>query len=182
MVVVGSSEGGLKALEVLLAGLPADFPLPVILVQHRRKDSDDRLATLLQLHSALPVSEAQDKGAVEPARVYLAPANYHLVIDGGLLCLSTEAPVGFARPSIDVLFESAADAYGEGLIGVILTGSSQDGARGVAKIKACGGFAVVQDPKTAESVAMPEAAIAAAQVDRILPLWEIAPSLTALCE
>ena len=181
LVVVGTSLGGLHALELLLGGLPAHFPLPVVIGQHRREDADDALCAALQRHSALPVGEAEDKEAIVSGRVYVAPAGYHLLVEEGRFALSTEAPVSYARPSIDVLFESAAVVYKAGLIGVILTGASKDGSRGAAKIKACGGFIVVQDPRTAESHAMPKAAIAATDADRILPLTEIAPCVAALC-
>ena len=173
LVVIGASLGGLQALETLLAGLPQAFPLPVVVVQHRHKDSSD-LVALLQRYSLLPVSEVEDKEEIRPGRVYLAPADYHLLIEASHFALSLEAPVEYARPSIDVLFESAAEAYAERVIGIILTGASQDGAQGLAKIKASGGLTVVQSPATAEGQTMPAAAIAATQVDQILPLSEIA--------
>ena len=188
LIVVGTSWGGLRALEVLLAGLPKQFSVPIAIVQHRHKDSDNTLALFLRRHSVLPVEEAEDKTAILPGYVYLAPADYHLLVEEEdsvaypYFALSTEAPVLFARPSIDVLFESAADTYAERVIGVILTGASQDGARGLAKIKARGGLAVVQAPATAESRIMPEAAIAAVSVDRLLPLPDIASCLVNLCQ
>ncbi len=181
LVVVGTSLGGLYALEVLLSGLSKSFPLSMAVVQHRHKDSDNKLGAFLQRHSALPLKEAEDKAVILPGRVYLAPADYHLLVEPGRLALSTEAPVLYARPSIDVLFESAADAYGERLIGVILSGASHDGAQGLAKIKACGGLAVVQEPATAQSRTMPEAAIATVAVDSILMLEDIAPLLVKVC-
>jgi two-component system chemotaxis response regulator CheB len=181
LIVIGASLGGLEALTTLLSGLPEDFPLPVVIVQHRAAESDDPLRELLQQRCAVPVSEGEDKETTLPGRVYLAPADYHLLVENGNFALSTEAPVLYARPSIDVLFESAADAYGEKVIGVILTGASAGGARGVSTIKKRGGMIVVQDPATAESPVMPDAAIAAADVDRILPIAEIAPFLVGLC-
>ena len=177
LTVIGASLGGLQALETLLAGLPQAFPLPAVVAQHRHKDSRD-LVALLQRYSLLPVSEVEDKEEIRPGRVYLAPADYHLLIEASHFALSLEAPVEYARPSIDVLFESAAEAYAERVIGVILTGASQDGARGLAKIKVSGGLTVVQSPATAEGQVMPAAAIAATQVDQILPLSEIALFLT----
>src|SRR5205814_1741443 len=129
---------------------------------------------------ALRVFEARDKQVIEHGRVYLAPPEYHLLIDEGAIALSTEAPVCHARPSIDVLFESAADAFRERAIGVVLTGASRDGARGAARVQQRGGFIVVQDPTTAESSVLPNAAIAATQADCILPLPEIAPFLVSL--
>lgn len=182
LVVVGTSLGGLHALEVLLAGLPKDFPVSVAVVQHRHKDSENTLSFFLQQHSSLPLKEPEDKEAIVPGQVYLAPADYHLLVEPGSFALSTEAPVEYARPSIDVLFESAAEVYAEKVIGVILTGANQDGAQGLAKIKAHGGLAVVQEPATAFSPTMPQAAIAAVRVDWILPLLEIAPFVVNLCQ
>jgi len=177
IVVIGASLGGLRALDALLAGLPADFPLPVVVAQHRSSDSDDLLGVLLQRGSPLPVCEAEDKQVLAPGCVYLSPANYHLLVEKGHLALSTEAPVMYARPSIDILFESAAAAYAQGVIGVLLTGASADGAQGLAEIKMRGGMVLVQEPATAQSPVMPEAALAASEVDRVLPLSDIAPFL-----
>lgn len=181
VVVVGASLGGLRALQVLLGGLPKDFPAPVVVVQHRHVSSEAAFSTLLQTYSALPVSEATDKIALAPGQVYIAPTDYHLLVDSDGLGLSTEGPVNHSRPSIDVLFESASYAFGASVIGVVLTGSTSDGARGAALIKARGGVVLVQDPATAESGAMPAAAIAATNVDKIVPLSEIAPALIELC-
>ena len=181
IVVIGASFGGLAALQILLPGLSPEFPVPVVVVQHRRKDADDGLCEYLRKRSHLPLGEPNDKEKLEPGRVYLAPRDYHLLIEESIFALSTESPVGFARPSIDVLFESAADVYRERVIGVILTGANRDGAKGLAKIKAFGGVAVVQDPETSESRVMPEAALAATLVDRVLPLPEIADFLNELC-
>lgn len=180
LVVVGTSLGGLHALEVLLSGLHKSFPLSMAVVQHRHKNANT-LVAFLQRHSALPLKEAEDKEVIVPGRVYFAPADYHLLVEPGKFTLSTEAPVLYARPSIDLLFESAADAYAERVIGVILTGASRDGAQGLAKIKACGGLTVAQSPATAESRTMPKAAIATVAVDWVLPLAEIAPLLLKVC-
>ncbi|MCK6587987.1 MAG: chemotaxis protein CheB [Polyangiaceae bacterium] len=180
IVVVGTSLGGLAALEILLSGLPREFPLPIAIVQHRGVESDDTLILLLQVHSALPVLEPDDKDPIEGGRVYIAPAGYHLLVDRGSFALSTDGKVCYARPSIDVLFDSAAESYKSGVIGVVLTGASRDGSEGLARIKERGGFAVVQDPKGAEAPTMPEAAIARVKVDRILPLPEIAPLLNLM--
>ena len=174
MIVVGASLGGFHALEHLLGGLPQDFPLPVAIVQHRSSDSDDLLAILLKRKSNLPVTEAEDKQRIVPGQIYIAPANYHLLVEERHFALSTQSPVEFARPSIDVLFESAADAFRERVVAVLLTGSNKDGAQGMARIKECGGLTLVQDPASAESVRMPEAAIEASEIDRVLPLSEIA--------
>lgn len=181
LIVLGASKGGLKALQTLLAALPAGFPPAVVIVVHRQPSPEDRLTHLLQKTSAVPVHEAEDKMRILPGHIYLAPADYHLLVDGGHLALSTDAPVHYARPSIDVLFGSAADAYGGGVIGVILTGASKDGAEGLARVKGRGGLTIVQDPETAEARVMPEAAIRTGAVDKILPVEEIGPFLVADC-
>jgi two-component system chemotaxis response regulator CheB len=181
MVVIGVSLGGLVALETLVSGLLAGFPKPVVIVQHRTVDAGSLLATLLRHHCVLPIIEPQDKEAIRPGVVYLAPPDYHLLIEGSTFALTTEAPVSYARPSIDVLFASAADAEGAKTIGVILTGANHDGAWGAAQIKARGGIVIVQQPETAECAVMPRAVLAATAVDFILPLAEIAPMLTLLC-
>jgi two-component system, chemotaxis family, protein-glutamate methylesterase/glutaminase len=181
IVVIGASLGGLKALLVLLARFPGDFPLPIAIVQHRRKDPDDGLVAMLAGSSTLACCEAEDKQSLNPGVAYLAPANYHLLVEKERCALSTDAPVLCARPSIDVLFESAAEAFGPGAIGVVLTGSNADGARGAARIKQRGGLIVVQDPATAESPAMPRAAIATVSVDRVLPLQGIVGFLSETC-
>jgi len=180
IVVIGASLGGLRALGTLLSGLPEDFPLPVAIVQHRSSDLDNTLTPILQRHSALTVIEAEDKELIRAGQVYLSPANYHLMVEEGNFALSTDAAIAYARPSIDVLFESAADTYEEGVIGVLLTGANADGAQGLARIKERGGLSVVQEPSTAESSIMPKAAIAASVIDRVLPLSEIAPFLVNL--
>ena len=180
IVVIGTSFGGLSALQTLLPALARDFPLPVVVVQHRGKDSDN-LCEFLQRHSALPLSEPNDKEAIAPGRVYLAPRDYHLLVERDGFALSTEAPVAYARPSVNVLFESAADVYQKHVVGVVLTGANADGARGLAKIKAYGGLCVVEDPASAESRGMPQAAVAAVQPDAILPVGEIAPYLNQQC-
>jgi two-component system chemotaxis response regulator CheB len=181
IIVVGTSYGGLAALQTMLPALAPDFRMPVVIVQHRGKDSDN-LCEFLQRHSALPLSEPNDKEAIAPGRVYLAPRDYHLLIERDGFALSTEAPVAYARPSVNVLFESAADVYQEHVVGVVLTGTNTDGARGLAKIKSYGGLCVVEDPASAESRGMPAAAIAATPVDAILPLARIAPFLNQLSQ
>ncbi|MEZ4301643.1 MAG: chemotaxis protein CheB [Polyangiaceae bacterium] len=173
LVVIGTSLGGLTALRTLLPALPADLRLAVVIVQHRLAGSGDKLVQLLEVDCALPLSDAEDKQAIELGHVYVAPSDYHLLIDRGSFSLSTEPRVRHARPSIDVLFESAAHAYGPAAIGVILTGASNDGAQGLARIKACGGIAVVQSPETAECATLPLAAIEATSVDGVLTLDEI---------
>lgn len=179
LIVVGTSLGGLDALQVLLAGLPQHLAVPVAIVQHRGKEDDDLLQTALQRLSPLPVREVEDKDRIESGHIYLAPADYHLLVEAGHFALSVDAPVLYARPSIDVLFESAADAYGADVLAIVLTGASADGACGVARIKARGGVVLVQDPATAQSGIMPQAAMAAAPVDRVLPLQEMAAYVLA---
>ncbi|MEA2206340.1 MAG: two-component system, chemotaxis family, protein-glutamate methylesterase/glutaminase [Blastocatellia bacterium] len=180
IVVVGTSTGGLKALQVLLSGLPADFPLPVVIVQHRAKGSDIGLRDYLQQSSHMPVIEPDDKEALLPGRVYLAPRDYHLLIENGALALSTAPPLAHARPSIDMLFETAADNYAERVIGVILTGANYDGAQGLSRIKARGGLTLVQDPLSAACPQMPAAALEATRADAVLPLDQMAARLQEL--
>lgn len=181
IIVIGASLGGLNALKVILAGLPKNLPLAVAIAQHRHKSSDGELVDFLQRQSLLPVVEAEDKQAIVPGQITIAPADYHLLLEKDHFALSTEAPVSYARPSIDVLFESAADAYGEQVIGVILTGASQDGSQGLAKIQSCGGLTIVQEPESAECRVMPDAAISAVVRAKILSLPEIAPFLDNIC-
>lgn len=181
LIVVGTSMGGLRALQILLTKFPADFPVPIAVVQHRARTSDDSLSSFLQRWTRLVIRDAEDGERMEGGHVYLAPADYHLLVERGRLTLSVEDPVQYSRPSIDVLFESAADAYKSRLIGVVLTGANADGAAGAKKIKSQGGIVVVQDPETAEARAMPEAAIATANVDRVMPISKIATFLITRC-
>ena len=181
LIVVGASLGGTRALATLLGDLPADFPAALAIVQHRSHDASGGLDRFLQQYSRLPIGEVIDKAPIQPARIYVAPADYHVLVEPCRFALSTEAPVLHARPSIDLLFETAAEAYAERAIGVILTGASADGARGLARIKQRGGRALVQAPDTAECDIMPAAAIEATAVDWILPLAQIAPQLVRLC-
>ena len=159
LVVIGTSWGGLHALRRVLGGLPAKFDVPVVVVQHRHRDSDHLLVSLLQDHTALKVNEVEDKTELVAGGVYVAPAEYHVLVEDGHLALSTEEPVRYSRPSIDVTFESVADAYGSRTIGVVMTGANDDGARGLRRIADRGGAAIVQDPSTAESAIMPAAAL-----------------------
>ena len=180
LIVIGASWGGLHAIGEVLAALPADVDVPVAITQHRREPGGG-LASLLATRTRFPVEDAEDKQPIERGRIYLAPPNYHLLIQPGWLSLSTDERVHYARPSIDVLFESAADAYGERLIGVILTGANEDGAAGLARVKELGGVAVIQDPASAERHEMPGAALAAiSAADAVLPLEEIGPFLYGL--
>ena len=184
LVAIGTSLGGLNALTALLRDLPASFRVPIVVVQHRTVSPDGGgLTQLLQDHARLKVVEAEDKMTLQGGLVYLAPADYHLLIEQpGMLALSTDAPVRSARPSIDVLFETAAEAYGPALLGVLLTGASADGAEGLALVKARGGRAIVEDPSTAECRTMPAAGLAATAVDYVLPLAKIGDHLVTLAE
>lgn len=181
IVVVGASRGGVEALRAILPALAGTSPLPLVVAQHRGKDEPELLAQHLSRATSLPVADALDKEPLVRGRVYLAPADYHLLVERGHLALSTEAPVRNARPSIDVLFESAAEAYGPGVLAVVLTGANDDGAAGLRRVKERGGFALVQDPAGAASRAMPDAAIAAAPADRVVPVAEIGAVLLELC-
>jgi two-component system chemotaxis response regulator CheB len=174
IVVIGTSWGGLDAVSRLLDLLPDDIHQPIVVVQHRSVDSEDgQLAHILSSHTRRVVGDPDDKTELERDHVYLGPPDYHTLVEQGHIALSTDEAVSFARPSIDVLFESAADAYGERAIGIVLTGANADGARGLARIKERGGVAIVQDPATSARRTMPDAAIAATHADAVLPLEEI---------
>jgi two-component system chemotaxis response regulator CheB len=179
LVVMGTSTGGLHALTRLLSGMPANYRLPIVIVQHRSKDSDERLSNLLQVASALPLCEAEDKEPLRGPGVYIGPPDYHLLVEPESLALSTEEPVAYSRPSIDVLFESASYAFGSSVIGVLLTGANQDGTRGLSRIKERGGYVIVQDPNSAESDFMPKHAVKHVAADRVLALEHIAAELVA---
>jgi two-component system chemotaxis response regulator CheB len=179
MILIGASLGGLKAVTTVLRQLPRDFPVAVAVVIHRHKDSD-LLLDLLQRDSPLPVCEPMDKEPIMRGRVYLAPSDYHLLLDLSCFALSVDDPVRFARPSIDVLFESAADALGPSAVAVILTGANRDGAEGAARIKSAGGRVVVQDPLTAEAPQMPNAVLATLHPDYILAPERMGPLLVEL--
>ncbi|HEY9719008.1 MAG TPA: chemotaxis protein CheB [Trichormus sp.] len=182
LIMIGCSLGGLKALQTLLAGIPHACNTPIIIVQHRDRDinTGGLLSEILQKFSGMVIEEAEDKTPIVPSHVYLAPADYHLLVEHDRLELSTELPVAYARPSIDVAFESAARCYGESLIGVILTGAGSDGAIGLSHIERRGGVAIVQDPNSAEQPSMPRAAIAATKAAKVLPLDSIATYLCSL--
>lgn len=180
-VVIGVSSGGLEALARVLPALVKGFRLALIIVQHLHPHSDNYLARHLDEKSVLSVQEAEEREAIQPGQVYIAPPNYHLLIEADkTFALDTSAKVCYARPSVDVLFETAADAYGPRLIGIILTGANSDGSQGLKTIKARGGLTIVQDPATAEADAMPKAALAATNVDFVLTLAEIADFLNQI--
>jgi two-component system chemotaxis response regulator CheB len=170
LVVVGTSWGGLAALRTLVAGLPESFLMAVTLVQHRHKDSDHLLRVLLQERSAMEVCEVEDKMPLEHGRIYVAPPDYHTLVELGHFSLSTEAPVRYSRPSIDVTFSSAADSYAHRTVGIVLTGANADGSDGLRQISDRGGMAIVQDPSTAESSTMPAAAMKAVPRAKVMPL------------
>lgn len=180
IVVVGTSWGGLSALRELILGLPGTLRLPIVVVQHRHRQSDHLLTSLLQDDTALCVCEVEDKAPIVAGNVYVAPADYHLLIDDAHFTLSMDEPVRYSRPSIDVTFQSAADSYGARTVGVVLTGANADGAEGLRRIHDRGGMALVQVPATAESPAMPAAAIAAVPTARVLTIAEIAAAIGSL--
>ena len=180
LVVVGTSWGGLAALRTLVAGLPESFQMAVTLVQHRHKDSDHLLRTLLQERSALTVCDVEDKMPLEHGHIYVAPPDYHTLVEPGHFSLSTDAPVRYSRPSIDVTFSSAADSYAHRTVGIVLTGANADGSDGLRRISDRGGLALVQDPATAESPTMPAAARAAVPRARVMTLEAMANFLAAL--
>ena len=179
----GRHSGGLEAVSTVLAALPEGFPLPILIAQHRATvpPSDGELQAIWQRHTSLVVCDAEDKAPIVPGHVYVAPPDYHLMIEApGLLALSTEGPVLWARPSIDVLFETAAEAYGDSVIGVMLTGASADGSQGLRAIRARGGCALVQEPTSAACDVMPRAALAATSVNHVLGLHDLGRVLGAL--
>ena len=178
LVAVGSSWGGLAAGGRLLESLPPDFGVAVVIVQHRT-EAPSALAELLGSHTPLPVVEPDDKDPVRPGHVYVAPPGYHLLVDRSRFSLDTEAPVRYSRPSIDVLFQSASEAYGPRAAAVVLTGSNDDGAAGLALVAAAGGLALVQDPATAERAAMPAAALGAVPDAVVGDIPELARVLAA---
>lgn len=181
LIAVGASWGGMRAIVSILDALPADFEIPIVVAQHRPAAAgSELLEEVLSRRTRLAVVAAHDKEPLEPGRVYVAPADYHVIVERSHLGLSTDAAVEFARPSIDVLFESAADAYGARTVGVLLTGAGRDGAAGLARIAAAGGFTVAQDPATAERGEMPAAAVERGAARRVLPLERIGPFLAEL--
>jgi two-component system, chemotaxis family, protein-glutamate methylesterase/glutaminase len=173
-VAIGASAGGVEVLSLLLSSLPAGCPASFIIVVHIPRERPSLLADVFGTRCALPVREAEDKEPVQPGTVYFAPPDYHLLVDRGpAFALSSDAPVHFSRPSIDVLFDSAADIYGERLLGLILTGANQDGAEGLAAIGRAGGRTVVQEPGSAAVPFLPEAALQAGPVDFVLSLAQL---------
>lgn len=182
LVVIGCSWGGLEALRRILAGLATGLSAAVAVAQHRGPEARDEMPVeILDAVSALPVRVAEDKDPLAAGVVHLAAADYHLLVERDGFALSTDAPVRHSRPSIDVMFESAADALGPRVIAVLLTGANADGAEGIRRLKRAGAVTVAQDPADAERSEMPAAAIATGAVDRVLRLEAIAPFLNACC-
>jgi two-component system, chemotaxis family, protein-glutamate methylesterase/glutaminase len=180
-VVIGASAGGIEALTVLLPVLAPELLPPVFIVLHLPRDKPSLLAEIFAPKCAVPVREAEDKEAVAPGTIYFAPNNYHLLVDDGpQLSLSADDPVHHSRPSVDVLFESAAEIYGSRLLGIILTGANEDGASGLAAIHDAGGVTIVQSPETARAPSMALSALKLRPADRVLPLNEIAQILRSL--
>jgi len=180
-VVIGVSAGGLVALDEILPKLDKAFPMPILVVQHISPSSDNYLPIHFDVRCELKAKEAEDKEPIHPGTIYFAPPNYHLMVEcDRSIALSIDPKVNFSRPAVDVLFETAADAYKDELIGVILTGGNSDGSAGIAKIKQQGGLTIVQSPETAEAEAMPLAAIESTKIDHILPLHEIGNFLSEI--
>jgi two-component system chemotaxis response regulator CheB len=180
-VVIGASAGGVEALSVLLPALPAGFSASVLIVLHQPRERPSLLAEIFQKRCALPVREAEDKEPVVAGTVYFAPPDYHMLVEKeGQIALSADEPVHYSRPSIDVLFESAADAYGDRLLGIILSGGNEDGAAGLQAVHKAGGVTVVQQPDNAKVPVMVVSALQRGRVDFVLPLDEIAALLQRL--
>ncbi|HEY9154166.1 MAG TPA: chemotaxis protein CheB [Opitutaceae bacterium] len=175
--MIGASIGGVRAISTILGTLDHTWTEPIAIVMHRAKDSEDILTVVLQARSVLPVVEVVDKDPIQPGTVYVAPPDYHLLIDQGCLSLSVEAPVNYARPSIDVLFESAAFTLGKKATAIALTGSSADGAAGAAAIAARGGRVIVQELETAESPVLPRAVLGRVPSAHVLTLESMIPFL-----
>lgn len=180
-IVIGVSAGGLAALTAVLPNLSDHLDLPILIVQHLSPGSDDFLATHFNKICSLAVKEAEDKEVIANNTIYFAPANYHLMVEQNkTIALSTAEQVQFSRPAIDILFETAAEAYLEGLVGIILTGANSDGTQGIQRIRQLNGFVIAQSPGTAEVDTMPLSAINQAGVDKILDLQEIAPYINQI--
>lgn len=180
-IVIGTSAGGLHVMTRILKPLPADFPLPIIVVQHRAKDERNLLEEVLQQKCQVRIKQADEKESIDDGVVYFAPPDYHLLIENDrTFSLSFDAAVNFSRPSIDVLFETAADVFKERLLGIILTGANNDGAAGIRKISMRGGITIAQSPETADYADMPKAAINTGYVRHIMSPDEISQYLLAL--
>lgn len=183
LVVIGASWGGLHAVDRVLHDLPDGFDVPVVVAQHRDPDSEDGLlGRLLSRHTPLDVVDGADKTELVPGRVLLAPTDYHLLVEPGCVELSVDAPVQHSRPSIDVLFQSAAEAYGPRVVAALLTGANADGADGIREVSRRGGYTIVQDPESAERREMPDAALAVMAPDAVVALEDVGATIGAVCE
>ncbi|MBF0468381.1 MAG: chemotaxis protein CheB [Desulfamplus sp.] len=173
-IAIGVSAGGFNALHRILPMFRSDFILPIMVVQHRKADQESYLITSLNDKCQLSVKEPLDKTKIEPGNIYIAPGGYHLLVEKDYyFSLSVDPPVCYCRPSIDVLFESAAEAFGSTLVGIILTGANFDGTKGIKRIKSLGGITIAENPETAEINYMPRSAIKTNAVDHILNLDDI---------
>jgi two-component system chemotaxis response regulator CheB len=180
-VVIGASAGALEALSVILPALPAELAVPLMIVVHMPPDRRSVLAELFEAKCRISVREAEDKEPLSNGTAYFAPPDYHLLVEANRsLSLSSDEPVLYSRPSIDVLFESAADVYGAALLGIVLSGANEDGAAGLKAVVETGGTAIVQSPEGAFAAAMPEAAMALCPTARVLSLDAIAAYLQSL--
>lgn len=181
IIVIGTSAGGLQVLFEILSSLRADYPIPIVVVQHRSKVPKDLLEEVMQSRCGLRVKQADEKEAIEPGSIYVAPPDYHLLVDENrTFALTSDEPVEFARPSINVLFETAAETYGRSVLGILLTGANKDGANGLATIRKRGGLTIAQDPAEAAYPVMPESAIAIGAASMVMRAAEINKYLSKL--
>lgn len=181
VIVMGLSSGGMEALKTIFAALPGNFKIPIVIVQHLSPRSDSQWIEILNKRYGITIKEAEEKEMIKSGTIFLAPPNYHLLLEkNGSFSLSIDERVSYARPAIDVLFDTAAEAFGKKVVGVVMTGSNQDGAAGLKKIKKCGGLAVVQNPETAFSSYMPQEAISQAEPHHILDLQGIIAFLKSI--
>lgn len=182
-IVIGTSAGGIQTLQKIFLQLPEDFPVPIIVVQHLGASHSEFLIEVFQSRTKLRVKQADEKEKIKPGTIYFAPPDYHLMIEKNkTFSLSDEEKHNYARPSIDVLFETAADSFASSLVGVILTGANSDGAQGLKVIREKGGITIVQDPKSAEVATMPLAAMAAEPADYVVPANALAALLTKIAQ
>jgi two-component system, chemotaxis family, protein-glutamate methylesterase/glutaminase len=180
-VVIGTSAGGVEALMRILPSLPATMPVAILIVVHIPRERPSLLTDIFRQKCAMRVEEGIDKADIKPGHIYFAPPDYHMLVDAGpQIALSVDDAIQFSRPSIDVLFESAADVYGKKLLGILLTGGNEDGASGLAYIARCGGMTVLQDPAEAAAPAMPESALKVMTPTHVLRLDEIAALLMTI--
>ena len=181
LIVIGGSAGSLQVLLFILSKLKTDLQIPIIIILHRKNDSESGLSQLMALRTSLPVKEADDKEQINPGTVYLAPSNYHLLVEyNGCFSLDASEKINFSRPSIDVTFQTAADAYASGVTGILLSGANADGVEGLRLIQKMKGTIIVQDPASAQVPFMPQAALDELSVDHVLKIEEIATYINSL--